>query len=45
MAAVQRLGLDPEGVGELLAVIGLYNQFNKLADAFQVEPDVKPKTE
>ena len=42
---MQRLGLDPEGIGELMAVIGLYNQFNKLAEALQIEPDVKPKVE
>lgn len=42
-AAVQKLGLDHEGLGELLAVVGLYNQMNKLADAYQVEPDILPK--
>jgi AhpD family alkylhydroperoxidase len=42
-AAVQRLGLDNEALGEVLAVIGLYNQMNKLADAYQVEPDVLPE--
>jgi hypothetical protein len=42
---VQRLGLDQEGYGELLAVVGLYNQFNALADAFQIEADVKPDPE
>jgi AhpD family alkylhydroperoxidase len=41
-AAVQKLGLDNEQLGEVLAVIGLYNQMNKLADAFQVEPDILP---
>jgi uncharacterized peroxidase-related enzyme len=41
-AAVQRLGLDTEAFSEVLAVIGLYGQMNKLADAFQIEPDVKP---
>src|SRR5689334_5919892 len=41
-AACQKLGLTPEQYGELLAVVGLYNQFNKLADAFQVEPDILP---
>jgi AhpD family alkylhydroperoxidase len=41
-AAVQRLGLDNEGLGEVLAVVGLYNQMNKLADAYQVEPDILP---
>ena len=44
-AAVQKLGLTSEGYGELLAVVGLYNQMNKLADSFQVEPDVLPKAE
>ncbi len=41
-AAVQKLGLDADGYGELLAVVGLYNQLNKLSDALQVEPDVQP---
>jgi hypothetical protein len=40
---VQRLGLDAEGYGEVLAVIGLFNQFNSLADALQIEPDVVPQ--
>jgi len=39
---VQRLGLDAEGYGEVLAVMGLFNQMNKLADALQIEPDVCP---
>jgi AhpD family alkylhydroperoxidase len=42
-AAVQRLGLDNEGLGEVLAVVGLFNQMNKLADAYQVEPDILPE--
>jgi AhpD family alkylhydroperoxidase len=41
-AAVLKLGLDEEGLGEVLAVVGLYNQMNKLADAYQVEPDILP---
>ena len=40
---MQRLGLDNEGLGEVLAVVGLFNQMNKLADAYQVEPDVLPE--
>jgi AhpD family alkylhydroperoxidase len=40
--ALQKLGLDAESYGELLAVVGLYNQFNKLVDGLQVEPDVLP---
>src|SRR6266508_3052935 len=42
-AAVQKLGLDNEGLGEVLAVVGLYNLMNKLADGYQVEPDVLPQ--
>jgi len=41
-AAVQKLGLDNAGLAEVLAVMGLYNQMNKLADAYQVEPDILP---
>jgi AhpD family alkylhydroperoxidase len=43
-AAAMKLGLDTEQLGEVLAVIGLYNQMNKLADAFQIEPDILPPT-
>src|SRR5947199_5415217 len=42
-AAVQKLGLDDEGMGEVLAVVGLFNAMNKLADAYQVEPDILPE--
>src|SRR6266852_6955106 len=42
-AAVQKLGLDNEGLGEVLAVVGLYNQMNHLADAYHVEPDILPE--
>lgn len=44
-AACLKLGLDQEQLGEVLAVIGLYNQFNKMADAFQIDPDIMPKLE
>jgi uncharacterized peroxidase-related enzyme len=44
-AAVQKLGLDNEGLAEVLAVVGLYNQMNKLADAYQVEPDIFPMSQ
>jgi AhpD family alkylhydroperoxidase len=42
-AAAQKLGLDTEGLGEVLAVVGLFNQMNSLANAYQVEPDILPK--
>jgi AhpD family alkylhydroperoxidase len=45
LAAVQKLGLDADATRELLAVVGLYNQFNRLAFGLQIEPDVLPKVE
>jgi AhpD family alkylhydroperoxidase len=42
-AAVQKLGLDTEAYSEVLAVIGLYGMMNKLADVYQIEPDVRPE--
>jgi hypothetical protein len=30
-------------LGEVLAVVGLFNQMNRLADAYQVEPDILPE--
>src|SRR5947207_7902810 len=44
-AAVQKLGLDNESLGEVLAVVGLFNQMNKLADGYQVEPDILPQVQ
>lgn len=41
-AAVQKLGLDTEALGEVMAVVGLFNMTNKLADGYQVEPDIFP---
>ena len=41
-AAVRKLGLDVEALGEVLAVVGLFNTTNALADGYQVEPDVFP---
>jgi AhpD family alkylhydroperoxidase len=45
LAAAQKLGLDAEGMAEVLAVVGLYNQFNKLVFGLQIDPDVFPKVE
>lgn len=42
-AAAQKLGLTAEQYGEFLAVVGLFNQTNRLADGMQLEPDVLPK--
>ena len=41
-AALRKLGTDSETLGEILAIAGLFNQTNSLADGYQVEPDVLP---
>src|SRR4051812_11845618 len=41
-AAVRKLGLDPEALGEVMAVIGLFNATNAIAHGYQIEPDVFP---
>ena len=41
-AAVRKLGLDAEALGEVMAVVALFNTTNALADGYQVEPDVLP---
>jgi len=42
-AAAQKLGMTDEMHGEILAVIGLFNQMNTLANAMQIEPDILPE--
>lgn len=44
-AALGKLGVDPELLGEVLAVVGLFNSTNALADGYQIEPDVLPPLE
>ena len=41
-AALRKLGLDAETLGEVMAIVGLFNSTNALADGYQVEPDVLP---
>jgi len=43
--AVRKLGLDVETLGEVMAVVGLFNSTNALADAYQIEPDILPPLE
>ncbi|GIK40176.1 MAG: alkyl hydroperoxide reductase AhpD [Chloroflexota bacterium] len=43
--AAKKLGMDNEMLGELMAVIGMFNTTNKLAEGYQVEPDVFPPLE
>jgi AhpD family alkylhydroperoxidase len=44
-AALKKLGVDSETLGEVLAITGLFNQTNALADGYQIEPDVLPPLE
>jgi AhpD family alkylhydroperoxidase len=41
-AALRKLGLSPNAVGEVLAIAAMFNSTNALADGYQVEPDVLP---
>ena len=44
-AALKKLGASTETLGEILAIAGLFNQTNALADGYQIEPDVLPPLE
>ena len=39
---MRNLGLDDEGIVELMSVVDLFSGFNKLLDGLQVEIDEKP---
>jgi alkylhydroperoxidase family enzyme len=39
---VRKLGLDDEGILELMAVVDLFSGFNNLLRGLQVEMDEKP---
>ena len=43
--AAIKLGLSREALGEVLAIAGLFNMTNTLADGYQIEPDVRPPLE
>jgi uncharacterized peroxidase-related enzyme len=44
-AALKKLGVDGQTLGEILVIAGLFNQTNALADGYQIEPDVLPPLE
>ncbi len=44
-AALRKLGVDQETLGEIMAIVGLFNMTNALANGYQVEPDVLPRLE
>lgn len=39
-AALKGLGINEEGILELMAVVGLFNNFNKFLDGLMIEPDL-----
>lgn len=43
--ALKKLGLTSESLGEVLAIVALFNSTNSLADGYQVEPDILPPLE
>ena len=38
-AAARKLGMDDETLGELLAVVGMFNQTNRLVHGYRIEVD------
>lgn len=44
-AALRKQGVSVETLGEVLAIVGLFNTTNALADGYQIEPDVLPPLE
>ena len=42
-AILKKHGVDDETLGEVLAIAGLFNQTNSLADGFQIVSDVLPR--
>ncbi len=42
-AAARKFGLDVEALGEVLAIVGLFNSTNAIAEGYQIEPDVVPR--
>jgi len=43
--ALRNQGMDEETLGEVMAIVGLFNMTNSLANGYQVEPDVLPPLE
>ena len=44
-AALRKQGVDQETLGEIMAIVGLFNMTNALANGYQIEPDIKPPIE
>jgi AhpD family alkylhydroperoxidase len=41
-ATLRKQGMDEETLGEVMAIISLFNMTNSLANGYQVEPDIRP---
>jgi AhpD family alkylhydroperoxidase len=41
-AALRKQGVNQEMLGEIMAIVGLFNMTNALANGYQIEPDIKP---
>ena len=39
---MKRLGLDNEAIGEIMAVVDVFNGTNRIANGYRIEPDVSP---
>lgn len=44
-AALRKQGVDQETLGEIMAIVGLFNMTNALANGYQIDPDIKPPIE
>src|SRR5262249_18202540 len=44
-AALRKLGMDVETLGEGMAVVRLFNSTNAIADGYRIEPDILPPQE
>jgi len=42
IAALRKLGVSTEALGEVLAIASLFNMTNALAEGYQIEPDILP---
>ena len=41
-AALRKLGMGVQALGEVIAVVALFNSTNAIADSYQIEPDILP---
>jgi AhpD family alkylhydroperoxidase len=43
--ALRKLGMSVEALGDVMAIVGLFNSTNAIANGYQIEPDVLPPLE